>query len=334
VLEAGATVGDQANLLLESCRLTASSSASFLNVFDSSYIKKTNPKFDPDLGSPNAKCDSFTGRGVGGIGVGGEPYLEDGVTSNPFANCEPLGNVLIIQKDGSPATIPNDSAYGGCMSFVFDAPVHVHDVGLLDIDEHKGNKANITVSCFLCFQLCFCHSRRITDITSFTCYVSHRLQFTNTDDQNTVIYSPDGIKDNGHWVASRTHSFHKATGIKEMVVCLPGSGAVSFIEFFENCGPGDEDEDDDEDDDEDENDKDLMAVSSPINSDTVVHGVLKLGGGCRTEAQREELRSCIRWAVGLEHESMLVHKHEDGVEEYAIDANKILREMVSKNVIV
>ena len=54
---------------------------------------------------------------------------------------------------------------------------------------------------------------------------------------------------------------------------------------------------------------------------------LKLGGGRRTELQREELRACVRWSVGLEHESMLVHRHLNGLEEYALDANKILREM-------
>jgi len=47
----------------------------------------------------------------------------------------------------------------------------------------------------------------------------------------------------------------------------------------------------------------------------------------RTETQRDELRKCVRWAVGLEHESMLVHRKEGSLEEYAIDANKILREM-------
>ena len=46
----------------------------------------------------------------------------------------------------------------------------------------------------------------------------------------------------------------------------------------------------------------------------------------RTETQREGLRSCVRWAVGLEHESMLVHRREGSLEEFAIDANKILRE--------
>jgi hypothetical protein len=49
--------------------------------------------------------------------------------------------------------------------------------------------------------------------------------------------------------------------------------------------------------------------------------------GRRTKRQREALRSCIHWAVGLEHESMLVHRSENGVEEFAIDADKILREM-------
>jgi len=59
-------------------------------------------------------------------------------------------------------------------------------------------------------------------------------------------------------------------------------------------------------------------------------GTLKefsIHSGRRTETQRNELRGCVKWAVGLEHESMLVHRHEHGLEEYAVDANKILREM-------
>ena len=49
--------------------------------------------------------------------------------------------------------------------------------------------------------------------------------------------------------------------------------------------------------------------------------------GRRSAYERESMRSCVNWAVGLEHESMLVHRHEHGAEEYAIDANKIVREM-------
>jgi hypothetical protein len=148
VLKAGVYIRDQASLLRDSCGLKIESKHA-LNVFDSSYIQKNRPNFDPDLGSPNFKCDSFTGGpGVGGRGVGGEPFLENGVTPNPFANCQPLRNLLIFQKlkNGKPATQPNDSKFGGCMKFIFDTPVHVLDVGLLAAIAHKGKKANITVS--------------------------------------------------------------------------------------------------------------------------------------------------------------------------------------------
>jgi hypothetical protein len=47
----------------------------------------------------------------------------------------------------------------------------------------------------------------------------------------------------------------------------------------------------------------------------------------RSEEQREALRSCVRWGVGLEHESMLVHRKEGGLEEYVVDAGRVLREM-------
>jgi hypothetical protein len=47
----------------------------------------------------------------------------------------------------------------------------------------------------------------------------------------------------------------------------------------------------------------------------------------RSAEQREALRSCVRWGVGLEHESMLVHRKEGGLEEYVVDAGRVLREM-------
>ena len=73
----------------------------------------------------------------------------------------------------------------------------------------------------------------------------------------------------------------------------------------------------------------ILVVGAAVLSSlpTAASAAALLGGGRRTEEQREKLRSCIRWSVGLEHETMLVHRHLNGLEEYAIDANKILREM-------
>mmetsp|Transcript_25496 Transcript_25496/g.46032 ORF Transcript_25496/g.46032 Transcript_25496/m.46032 type:complete len:81 (-) Transcript_25496:194-436(-) len=46
---------------------------------------------DSDLGTPNEKCSKNPGPGRG---IGGEP-------GSPGENCEPLGNVLIVQEPGS-----------------------------------------------------------------------------------------------------------------------------------------------------------------------------------------------------------------------------------------
>ena len=79
---------------------------------------------DTDLGSPNRDCPG----GGPGIGAGGGP-------SSPFANCDPLGYVLIIQESNK--WTPDDNARGGSLLFDFDTPVTVKDLSIFDIDEHS-----------------------------------------------------------------------------------------------------------------------------------------------------------------------------------------------------
>jgi len=83
-----------------------------------------NSKFgDFDLGSPNEHCQN---PGPG-IGEGGEP-------DSLGANCEPLGNVLIIQEDNENLSIPDDNVDGGVISFEFNKPSKIYKMGLLDIN--------------------------------------------------------------------------------------------------------------------------------------------------------------------------------------------------------
>ena len=91
-------------------------------LFDTS-TPGTNKFGDPDLGSPNKRC-SPSGPGKG---EGGEP-------GSPGANCEPLGNVLIIQEENTRPDIPDDNVDGGIITFHFDKPQRVAKIGLLDID--------------------------------------------------------------------------------------------------------------------------------------------------------------------------------------------------------
>lgn len=94
-------------------------------IYDTSTAAKNNYEGDPDLGSPNMRCSPQPGPGVG---EGGEP-------GNPGENCDPQGNVLIIQE--SDKKWPDDNAYGGTLSFTFDFKVKLMEIGLMDIDEKR-----------------------------------------------------------------------------------------------------------------------------------------------------------------------------------------------------
>ena len=86
---------------------------------------------DFDLGAPNWRC-SPPGPGRG---EGGEPDM-------PGENCDPLGNVLIIQEED--VDIPDDNFQGGMIVFDFADPVEfVYGIGFLDVDEED---ATVTVT--------------------------------------------------------------------------------------------------------------------------------------------------------------------------------------------
>jgi hypothetical protein len=88
---------------------------------------------DEDLGAPNEKCPD----GGPGVGVGGEPGPNG---DNPYKNCEPLGNILIIQEDNSGNRcgneIPDDNQDGGVITIDFSPPAEaIYELSFLDIDD-------------------------------------------------------------------------------------------------------------------------------------------------------------------------------------------------------
>lgn len=98
----------------------------------------SNDDGDEDLGSPNEYCP---GQGPG-IGIGGRPSLPDG-TDNEYANCDPIGNVLVIQE--SDKNCPDDSAKGGRIIFDFDYHVNFRLVKFLDVDDNP-NTPELTLT--------------------------------------------------------------------------------------------------------------------------------------------------------------------------------------------
>jgi hypothetical protein len=131
-----ATVADgtvNGEALHSGCGMTVTrynTTAKFITVLDSqSPVRNTrNSARDPDLGSPSRTC--------GGVGRG-----KGGKKGKLWENCEPLGNVLILQD--TRYSYPNDHVGGGCMKFTFDVPVTNITLGLLDID--SAETAAITV---------------------------------------------------------------------------------------------------------------------------------------------------------------------------------------------
>jgi hypothetical protein len=91
---------------------------------------------------------------------------------------------------------------------------------------------------------------------------------------------------------------------------------------------GGDDDDEEDEDDEDENLKGgRMILEAPRENNP--KWVVRYSEGRRTEEQRDHLRQCVRWGVGLEHETMLVHRSDNGLEEYIVDAGKVLRSMAN-----
>jgi hypothetical protein len=118
--------------LLADCGVKVSVKDGNINVFDSADIKSQKAKDDPDLGAPNRNC---LGGGPG-KGEGGRP-------TSPYPNCDPQGNLLIIQNPKIDASVPNDSAFGGCILFEFETAIELFDVGLLDLEEHATIRVGI-----------------------------------------------------------------------------------------------------------------------------------------------------------------------------------------------
>ena len=91
-------------------------------LFDTTNPGGQNGNGDPDLGAPNEACPS----GGPGKGVGGIPGM-------PGENCDPLGNILIVQEPGT--DVPDDNGNGGMINFKFQNPAqYVYELGFLDID--------------------------------------------------------------------------------------------------------------------------------------------------------------------------------------------------------
>lgn len=123
-------------------------------IFDTSNPGTTYATGDRDLGSPNNSC--------GGPGVG-----DGGKRGRKGENCVAIGSkydmiymladcllfrilelthisppislsfetdVLVIQDPNTPRAYPNDNRSGGTFTFIFDDPVLISDVGMMDID--------------------------------------------------------------------------------------------------------------------------------------------------------------------------------------------------------
>ena len=110
---------------------------------------------------------------------------------------------MIIQNENLDPSTPNDSAYGGCITYYFTQPVSIDDFGIMDIDEDMN-----------------------VEITAYDSYDKEIVSFE----------SPRTIGDNGFWAAASTADLSPLQQVMKLEMCLPGSGAISYIDFSV-CGP-------------------------------------------------------------------------------------------------
>ncbi len=139
-------------------------------------LRLFNSNCGPDFG---IKC---TGR---------DPDLATG----PSFGTTPQGNVLIINEDTDQE--PDDWAGGGIISFLFDQPVSVDYVTLLDIDENPNNKNG---------------------------YVEAFLDDGTQERQSLKLGTDNSLS---------TYNFSNLPqySVTKLDIKLPGSGAVSSIKF-------------------------------------------------------------------------------------------------------
>ena len=150
---------------------------------------------------------------------------------------------------------------------------------------------------------------------------SNRIFFATTQAQGTcevvnnqVQYTPEPL--------------FTGQGVCHYEVCVFPPGSCDRANVYINVGTlsNDDDNIEDEEDEDNDNEKNLISSiarrrlrsspSSYVKSISIVR---------RSEEQRKELRACVNWGVGLEHESMLVHRNINGLEVYAIETKKLMQ---------
>lgn len=102
-----------------------------VRVFDSANPGTYNSG-DPDLGSPNSACPG------GGPGLG-----EGGIPGSQFENCDPLGNLIIVQASNK--VQPDDHERGSRITFKFDHPTYVDNIVVIDNDGCNCDPVSITL---------------------------------------------------------------------------------------------------------------------------------------------------------------------------------------------
>ena len=114
-------------------------------------------------------------------------------------------------------------------------------------------------------------------------------------------------------------------GVCHYEVCIFPPGSCDRANVYINVGTVSNDDDNVEDEEDEDNENEKIIISSIARRRSRSSTSSYIGVVRRSEEQRKELRACVNWGVGLEHESMLVHRNVNGLEDYAIDAKKLMQ---------
>ena len=168
--------------------VTISADSDRRNGFDGAMIFDTTKPTgnDYDLGTPNKK-----------FGGPGSPTLNVS-SGNGVGNFTSLKKTLIISEDGD-SNDPDDEGYGGTITFMFDQPIRMKSVGLLDIDRGE----------------------------------STRLRGYNASGSRVINETQSGLGNNSyeHYAFEKSDSLKD---IKKLKVTFSGSGSLPHLEY---CAP-------------------------------------------------------------------------------------------------
>jgi hypothetical protein len=98
-----------------------------------------------DTGNRYGKEDTMhmsPNQGCGGLGVG-----SGGAPTSRFANCDPLGNIIVVQSNATRDSHVKANTDSSQITFTFDEPINLHAVVFAEAAGRMASSYRVSLSC-------------------------------------------------------------------------------------------------------------------------------------------------------------------------------------------